>query len=374
MYNKTYNNLTFCPSNKANVKKKQIARFERHYRRTLHNSSLTEDASIEDKLIACKRKGFLFLPSKQFTKPIMHLRYKKKYQIPLQCYYNFKIPSLKASKDAHVRREVHIVNYFNSTKHNLSFDPLERSNDASTSHDSNVISASLDTISSTFSVNAPVFTPSKNVQPKIRNEPVILPIPDELLPYVPSEPIYKDGVTFAHLTKKEQRTLKPYVVGSKLWIKAVKSIKALADEKNAREAYIEEIKIKWEVYDKEFATLYEDLFVICYNHQNICHDYFAYLSTSPDSLISPTPSSKKQQKLINYQFNRNHLLQLEAHFEGNVLELALMRHHCDLYYLDFYSKLPRRERKRTVDNYTNLDSFYGFHIAKTYPPICGIED
>ncbi|CAB4422152.1 unnamed protein product [Rhizophagus irregularis] len=194
MYNKVYNNLTFVPSNKANVKKKQTARFERHCRRILHNSALTENATVEDKLIACKRKGFLFLPSAEFTKPVMHLRYKKKYQIPLQRYYNFKIPSLKASRHADIKQEVHIANYFNSTKHNVSFDPLERSNDVSTSHDSDVISSPIRTISSTLNVNSPVFTPSKKVKPIIHNEPVILPIPDELLPYVPTEPIYKNGL------------------------------------------------------------------------------------------------------------------------------------------------------------------------------------
>ncbi|PKY52439.1 hypothetical protein RhiirA4_425276 [Rhizophagus irregularis] len=369
IYNKAYDNLTFCPSNKVNVKKQQTARFERQRRRILHNSALTEDASIEDKLIACKRKGFLFLPSKQITKPVMHLRYKKKYQIPLQRYYNFKIPSLQASQDAEIRQEVHIVKYFNSTKHNLSFDPSEKSNEASSSHDLEVISNPIRTISPTLDVNASISTSSKKVQSTIHHELVILPIPEELLPYVPSEPIYKNGKTFAYLTKQEQRTLKPLIVGSKYWIKAVKSIKALAEEKNALEAHIDELKIKWEVQDKEFVTLYEGLFCNLSNHQNTCHDYFAYLSTTPGSSISYMPTSKMSKTYIkkvhyNPRFNQNHLSALEANFDYSDLQLALAKRDRELYYLDFYSKLPQRERKRTVDNYTNLDSFYGLHISK----------
>ncbi|CAB4408026.1 unnamed protein product [Rhizophagus irregularis] len=369
IYNKAYDNLTFCPSNKVNVKKQQTARFERQRRRILHNSALTEDASIEDKLIACKRKGFLFLPSKQITKPVMHLRYKKKYQIPLQRYYNFKIPSLQASQDAEIRQEVHIVKYFNSTKHNLSFDPSEKSNEASSSHDLEVISNPIRTISPTLDVNASISTSSKKVQSTIHHELVILPIPEELLPFVPSEPIYKNGKTFAYLTKQEQRTLKPLIVGSKYWIKAVKSIKALAEEKNALEAHIDELKIKWEVQDKEFVTLYEGLFCNLSNHQNTCHDYFAYLSTTPGSSISYMPTSKMSKTYIkkvhyNPRFNQNHLSALEANFDYSDLQLALAKRDRELYYLDFYSKLPQRERKRTVDNYTNLDSFYGLHISK----------
>ncbi|CAB4422154.1 unnamed protein product [Rhizophagus irregularis] len=369
MYNKVYNNLTFVPSNKANVKKKQTARFERHCRRILHNSALTENATVEDKLIACKRKGFLFLPSAEFTKPVMHLRYKKKYQIPLQRYYNFKIPSLKASRHADIKQEVHIANYFNSTKHNVSFDPLERSNDVSTSHDSDVISSPIRTISSTLNVNSPVFTPSKKVKPIIHNEPVILPIPDELLPYVPTEPIYKNGVTFAYLTKKEQRTLKPLIVRSKNWIKAVRAIKARVEEKNALEASIEEMKIKWEVHDKEFATLYDSSFNGLYHHQNVCHDYFAYLSKHFAPSASSTPSSKKGKQKVKYgpdnpPFNQQRLLEFEAKFDISKLHLALTKRNRDLYYPDYYSKLPRREHKRTVDNYTNLDSFHGLHQSK----------
>ncbi|CAB4413510.1 unnamed protein product [Rhizophagus irregularis] len=204
MYNKVYSNLKFCPSNKANVKKRQTTRFERHCRRILHNSALTKDASNDDKLIACKRNGFLFLPSQQYKKLIIHLRYKKKYQIPLQSYYNFKIPSLQPSKQAFIRREVHIANYFNSTKHNLPFDPSVRSSVASTSQSSVVTSNPIIAISPTLKVDVPVFTPTKKVQPKGHKVPPnILPILEELLPYAPDVPIYKDGVTFENLTKAE---------------------------------------------------------------------------------------------------------------------------------------------------------------------------
>ncbi|CAB4426660.1 unnamed protein product [Rhizophagus irregularis] len=342
VYNKVYDNFTLCPSNKAKVKKQQTAHFERHCRRVLHNSELKEDATLEDKVIACKRKGFLFLPSVQFNKLIMHLRYKKKYQIPLQRYYNFKIPSLKPLKYAEIRQEVHIANYFNSTKHNLSFDLSVNSNDARITFDSDVISSPI----------LELRTGQPNlVQPIIHNEPVILPIPDELLPYVPTEPIYKDGVTSAYLTKKEWRTLKPLIVGSKNWIKAIRSIKTLADQEKEREVRKQEMRRKWEVDDNEFASLYDNWFYALCHHQNTCHEYFAYLSTSPAPSASPTPSSKKKGKQKvkdtsnNSSFNHNHLMELKETLDDSNLHLAITKRDHELYYPDFYSKLPRRECK-----------------------------
>ncbi|PKY62159.1 hypothetical protein RhiirA4_488169 [Rhizophagus irregularis] len=295
----------------------------------------------------------------------MHLRYKKKYQIPLQSYYNFKIPSLQPSKQAFIRREVHIANYFNSTKHNLPFDPSIRSSVASTSQGSVVTSNPNIAISPTLKVDAPVFTPTKKVQPKGHKVPPnIFPIPEELLPYAPDVPIYKDGVTFENLTKAEQRKLNPLIVGSKFWIKAVKAIKSRADEKNALDAHIENIKIKWEVHDKELATFYDDWFGVLRCLQNACHDYFAYLCIVPDSSALFMPSSKKEQKRNNFIFRQRRLSELEADFEDINLELNLLVRHHELYYQDFCSKLTSRERKRKVDDYTNLDSFYGLHLTK----------
>ncbi|PKY57513.1 hypothetical protein RhiirA4_478627 [Rhizophagus irregularis] len=278
----------------------------------------------------------------------MHLRYKKKYQIPLRSYYNFKIPSLIASQDAKIRQEVHIAKYFNSTKHNLSFDPSVKSNEASSSHDLDVISTPTRSMSPMLDVDASVFTPSKKIQRTIHREPVILPIPEELLPFVPSEPIYKDGRTFAYLTKYEQRTLKPLIEGSKLWIKAVKSIKALAEQKKAREDYTDELKIKWEVQDKELANLYEDWCCVLSHRQNMGHDYFAYLSTAPNSTILHMPTSKMSKTYIkkvhyNPRFNQNHLAKLDANFDDSGFSVARTKRHHELYYPDI--KLTRSERK-----------------------------
>ncbi|CAB4418830.1 unnamed protein product [Rhizophagus irregularis] len=335
IYNKCYSNLNSCPSNKANVKKQQRARFERHRKRVLHNSALSEDAAIEDKLIACKRNGFLCLPSKHFYKPIMHLRYKKKYQTPLQHHYNFKIPSLKARQHVDIRQEVYTA------------------------------------IHSNLMTNYPSFSnqPLK-AKDKVQTIMNIVRTPEELLPYVPSEPIYKNGVIFADLNQKEQRTLKPLIEGSKNWIKAVRSIKALADEKIKREAYIDEIKLKWEVHDKEFALRYENLCTSLHHHQNVCHDYFAYLSTRYDASALFMPSSKQGQKKIAD-------IAYKSRFNVNLLGERMEQVHLDssnedLYgwecqrneFPDFYSRLPIRGRKRTVDTYTNLDSFHGLHIVK----------
>ncbi|CAB4415789.1 unnamed protein product [Rhizophagus irregularis] len=372
IYNKLYENLTFCPSDKVNVRKRQRARFERQFKRVLHNSALTEDASIEDKLIACKRKSFLLLPSTQIIKPIMHLRYKKKYQRPLQCYYNFKLPALNTSRYAnrYTKQEVYRVNDFNSTEHNFSVDVSEMSFVASLSRDSDVISTVIDNSSSTFNVNAPVFIPKKMVQSKkTYDKPTVRPIPDELLPYVPNEPIYKDGITFAYLTKNEQRTREPLVVGSKNWIKAIREFKARADRKKALDDYVEEIKMKWEIDFKEFAISCDALSKNLFNLQNICHNYLAYLSTCPVISASSTLSSKKGKQKATYgpnnpPFDQRHLLELKDKVEECYLSLALAERDNVLFFPDFHNKLPRGERKRKVDNYTNLDSLHGFHRSK----------
>ncbi|PKY56163.1 hypothetical protein RhiirA4_428048 [Rhizophagus irregularis] len=79
-----------------------------------------------------------------------------------------------------------------------------RSSVASTSQSSVVTSNPIIAISPTLKVDVPVFTPTKKVQPKGHKVPPnILPILEELLPYAPDVPIYKDGVTFENLTKAE---------------------------------------------------------------------------------------------------------------------------------------------------------------------------
>ncbi|UZN99119.1 uncharacterized protein OCT59_000399 [Rhizophagus irregularis] len=90
-------NSKITRSDNPNVRKRQQARFERKCKQVFHKSDLTADASLEDKLLASKRKGFLFQQSQNFRKPIMHLKYKKKFQVPLQRYYTFQLPFLESS-------------------------------------------------------------------------------------------------------------------------------------------------------------------------------------------------------------------------------------------------------------------------------------
>ncbi|GET67316.1 hypothetical protein GLOIN_2v1885163 [Rhizophagus irregularis DAOM 181602=DAOM 197198] len=99
-------NFNLQNSDNPNVRKRQQARFERKCRQVFHKSDLTADASLEDKLLASKRKGFLFQQSQNFRKPIMHLKYKKKFQVPLQRYYTFQLPFLESSTLPEVQREV----------------------------------------------------------------------------------------------------------------------------------------------------------------------------------------------------------------------------------------------------------------------------
>ncbi|GET58001.1 hypothetical protein RIR_jg26942.t4 [Rhizophagus irregularis DAOM 181602=DAOM 197198] len=53
-------NFNLQNSDNPNVRKRQQARFERKCRQVFHKSDLTADASLEDKLLASKRKVSYF--------------------------------------------------------------------------------------------------------------------------------------------------------------------------------------------------------------------------------------------------------------------------------------------------------------------------
>src|SRR5687767_10125631 len=83
-------NFNLQNSDNPNVQKRQQARFERKCRQVFHKSDLTADASLEDKLLASKRKGFLFQQSQNFRKPIMHLKYKKKFHYSITILFSYR--------------------------------------------------------------------------------------------------------------------------------------------------------------------------------------------------------------------------------------------------------------------------------------------
>ncbi|PKC74372.1 hypothetical protein RhiirA1_388169 [Rhizophagus irregularis] len=61
-------------------------------RKTFHNAKLISDAPMDDKFQAARHHKFLFQENQEFSTPIKHLRYKKKFVIPKQDDYTFQLP------------------------------------------------------------------------------------------------------------------------------------------------------------------------------------------------------------------------------------------------------------------------------------------
>ncbi|PKY46180.1 hypothetical protein RhiirA4_420439 [Rhizophagus irregularis] len=162
IYNKVYDNFNFGFSKRNNIQKKQRQRFERKCKHIFEDCKIKDDTPTEAKLLAARKHRFLFHPLQSFKKPISHLRYKKKYHVPLQKYYNFKLPTLDIkSSDHEIKREVHIARYFDSNQHGSSFDPsyiIDKTATASSSTDNHNLPVS----SNTYAVP---FTP-KSTRPK----------------------------------------------------------------------------------------------------------------------------------------------------------------------------------------------------------------
>ncbi|UZO23717.1 uncharacterized protein OCT59_016048 [Rhizophagus irregularis] len=92
IYGKVYRNFRRTPSSSTKVRKRQEARFDASIRHTFHNANLQIDAPMDDKLRAAQHHMLLFQENQQFSKPIKHLRYKKKFIIPKQDDYTFLLP------------------------------------------------------------------------------------------------------------------------------------------------------------------------------------------------------------------------------------------------------------------------------------------
>ncbi|PKC59234.1 hypothetical protein RhiirA1_469759 [Rhizophagus irregularis] len=75
--------ISFTTSYHAyNIRKRQEARLNASIRHTFHNANLRVDAPMDDKLRAARCHTLLFQENQQFTKPIRHLHYKKKFIVP----------------------------------------------------------------------------------------------------------------------------------------------------------------------------------------------------------------------------------------------------------------------------------------------------
>ncbi|CAB4446655.1 unnamed protein product [Rhizophagus irregularis] len=404
IYNKIYENFNFGFSKKNNVQRKQRQRFDRKCKHVFRNCDTKDDTLTEDKLLSSKRQGFLFHPLQSYKKCISHLRYKKRYQVPLQKYYNFKLPTLNTkSSDPEVKREVHIAHYFESNRHGSSLDPsykTESTLDTPVASTANNTWNQTVSSSSLLNINAAPFTPKTVTQKgkKKRKEPIISDkdflstlrtfneeqrnrannkregtstsqvknfIPDDLLPFIPDEPIYKDGKVYSLLTKKEKATLKPLTEGSKSWRVAIRSIKDAADRKRELETYKDNLALKWETtrYAGEFCEEFtSDLFYV----QNSYYDFFTYKNRVDH--VTPIDETKGKKPIQNNKnidspaFARQHLEELESKKEDSDLILALFLRQQSLYnHIPPEFFVPRERKRRAIDS-SNFD--YNLHRKK----------
>ncbi|PKY61055.1 hypothetical protein RhiirA4_485517 [Rhizophagus irregularis] len=308
IYYKVYDNFNYGFSRRDNVQKKQRQRLDRKCNKIFRDCDIKDDASMEDKLLASKKKKFLFHPEQSFKKPILHLQYKKKYNVPVQKYYNFKLPSLDTKfSDCVVKREVHIAHYFDSNRHDSVFDPSQM-----ISHFEILVTQDLSCFSNIRGPASPFIPKASTLQNKDKKSKINVndwisamqalraedntrqkakreeasssqvkkSIPDDLLPYIPDEPIYKDGRVFSLLTKKEKKNLKPLEAGSKSWITAIRSIKKNADDKRQREIYFDNLSSNWNT-SKTIAEECENFSSTLTHYQNSL-----YALISSDFLIS----------------------------------------------------------------------------------------
>ncbi|CAB4426001.1 unnamed protein product [Rhizophagus irregularis] len=352
IYNKVYDNFNLRPSKKANVHKRQQQRFERKCRKIFHACDIKKDAPMEEKFLACKKKKFLFCPSQNFKKPISHLRYKKKYHVPLQNYYNFKLPTLRRSSISEIRREVHIANYFDSNIYGSTFDPSYNANPTATPLPDNDVLNHLVTSSSSLNVNAQPFTPK--------------------------------------VTTHEDKG-KKLKVNANNWISAMEALKAEdnarqstkrsqastskggkdADEKRQSEKYIENLTLKWDA-NKVLAQHYESFCSTLTHYQNVYYDYFSYLNKQPIHYPAESRSVKKgkktkfQDRSNDSLFNPAHLEMLNEKKDDCDLHLALTLRDNALYFSNPSDVLVPRVRKRPSHNNFNLDSHYDLHTKKKF--------
>ncbi|RGB23929.1 hypothetical protein C1646_773804 [Rhizophagus diaphanus] len=149
---------------KPSTKRQQEKCFERNCRRVCNNTGIDfATASREELHLASRRRSFLMTKLDQLKKPLMHLKYHKKFAYPLQVDYDCSIPTL----------------------------PLP------------VIPVPIE----------------EEPQPPAPTYSVDLSmVPDDLLAYIPDHSVYK-GDIHNRLTDKQKAKLQPLQVGkkAKLW-------------------------------------------------------------------------------------------------------------------------------------------------------------
>ncbi|RGB33724.1 hypothetical protein C1646_743162 [Rhizophagus diaphanus] len=95
IYKKLYSNLNHNYSTNPSTRRQQEKRFERNCRRVCNNAGIDfATASREELHLASLHKSFLMIKSDQLQKPLIHLKYRKKFAFPFPEDYDFPILTL----------------------------------------------------------------------------------------------------------------------------------------------------------------------------------------------------------------------------------------------------------------------------------------
>ncbi|PKC02742.1 hypothetical protein RhiirA5_424789 [Rhizophagus irregularis] len=352
IYGKVYQDFSRTPSSSPKVRKRQEKRFDALIRHTFHNADLHADAPMEDKLRAARHHVLLFQENQSITKPIKHLRYKKKFVTPLQGYYTFLIP-------------------FSETKRTSLVVPSNLPHDDS-------------------SVSSP---PMVDLAP-----PIIVDIyenmPAHYVPLIPDSPLYdgpmkKDwwglhNQPFRSRIKRHK--LRPLTVGSEAWLAHMEEIYNIhlenlqydLDKKSQWETSDEKAAIsQWETSDIK-GTYRRDLCDIIMEYTTAYHNYELKLrEVSAKALIVLEPLVRPSNR--EYRNREKYLLQKLKNEEEDkeiLAELLNRVEHLDhAIYCEYnrievglkfypYAVMDDRILKRRAIENGNLDSHYGLHKEK----------
>ncbi|PKY27436.1 hypothetical protein RhiirB3_478569 [Rhizophagus irregularis] len=363
IYGKVYQDFSRTPSSSPKVRKRQEKCFDALIRHTFHNADLHADAPMEDKLRAARHHVLLFQENQSITKPIKHLRYKKKFVTPLQGYYTFLIP-------------------FSETKRTSLVVPSNLPHDDS-------------------SVSSP---PMVDLAP-----PIIVDIyknmPAHYVPLILDSPLYdgpmkKDCVIIVRYlcdnwwglhnqpfrSRIKRHKLKPLTVGSEAWLAHMEEIYNIhlenlqydLDKKSQWETSDEKAAIsQWETSDIK-GTYRRDLCDIIMEYTTAYHNYELKLrEVSAKALIVLEPLVRPSNR--EYRNREKYLLQKLKNEEEDkeiLAELLNRVEHLDhAIYCEYnrievglkfypYAVMDDRILKRRAIENGNLDSHYGLHKEK----------
>ncbi|GET58710.1 hypothetical protein GLOIN_2v1792427 [Rhizophagus irregularis DAOM 181602=DAOM 197198] len=197
-------NFNLQNSDNPNVRKRQQARFERKCRQVFHKSDLTADASLEDKLLASKRKGFLFQQSQNFRKPII-LNIRRNFRFHYSVTILFSYRSLNPQHYPKCNEKYYyIAKYFDSNVHGSIFDPSYEINHRSRTTLLNLQRTTIiQHLSSILQLLLliPLVLLHLILLRKMKDKKNLQPLK--------VEPMYKDGKLHSSLSHNEKKTLRP---------------------------------------------------------------------------------------------------------------------------------------------------------------------